>query len=246
MLGMGDPGRFRVEAREPAPAPRDQGERGPAGATADVQDASVRARENEVRDLRLLGGGAPALLSDVLAVHLLPHPGGEAALEAGILRSVEAEAAVCARLGGPRHGRTLLLPLAAVNGHRIPPHVPPARTRAPRRALRRHRLSRPASLRRDPPGLAPDGDLRVRDRGDDHASRCPRPALVLLGLTAMVANGTPMREALGGFAEPVGMAGPRGHAHRPGAPRLGTRAAHRALLRPRVRAELARPGLRRC
>lgn len=30
----------------------------------------------------------------------------------------------------------------------------------------------------------------------------PASALVLLGLTAMVANGTPMREALGGFAEP--------------------------------------------
>jgi DASS family divalent anion:Na+ symporter len=30
----------------------------------------------------------------------------------------------------------------------------------------------------------------------------PAPVLVLLGLTAMVANGTPMREALGGFAEP--------------------------------------------
>lgn len=31
----------------------------------------------------------------------------------------------------------------------------------------------------------------------------PASALVLLGLTAMVANGTPMREALGGFAEPT-------------------------------------------
>jgi DASS family divalent anion:Na+ symporter len=30
----------------------------------------------------------------------------------------------------------------------------------------------------------------------------PAPALVLLGLTAMVVNGTPMREALGGYAEP--------------------------------------------
>ncbi len=30
----------------------------------------------------------------------------------------------------------------------------------------------------------------------------PAAALVLMGLTAMVANGTPMREALGGFAEP--------------------------------------------
>ena len=30
----------------------------------------------------------------------------------------------------------------------------------------------------------------------------PGAALVLLGLTAMTANGTPMREALGGFAEP--------------------------------------------
>ena len=30
----------------------------------------------------------------------------------------------------------------------------------------------------------------------------PAPALVLLGLTAMVANGTPIREALGGYAEP--------------------------------------------
>ena len=30
----------------------------------------------------------------------------------------------------------------------------------------------------------------------------PASALVLLGLTAMVANGTPLREALGGFAEP--------------------------------------------
>jgi hypothetical protein len=30
----------------------------------------------------------------------------------------------------------------------------------------------------------------------------PASALVLFGLTAMVANGTPMREALGGFAEP--------------------------------------------
>jgi DASS family divalent anion:Na+ symporter len=31
----------------------------------------------------------------------------------------------------------------------------------------------------------------------------PQPALVLLGLAATVANGTPMREALGGFAEPA-------------------------------------------
>ena len=30
----------------------------------------------------------------------------------------------------------------------------------------------------------------------------PASALVLLGLTAMAANGTPMREVLGGFAEP--------------------------------------------
>ena len=30
----------------------------------------------------------------------------------------------------------------------------------------------------------------------------PASALVLLGLTAMTANGTPMREVLGGFAEP--------------------------------------------
>ena len=32
--------------------------------------------------------------------------------------------------------------------------------------------------------------------------RSSSAALVLLGLTAMAANGTPMREALGGYAEP--------------------------------------------
>ena len=34
------------------------------------------------------------------------------------------------------------------------------------------------------------------------AEPLPASALVIIGLTAMTANGTPMREALGGFAEP--------------------------------------------
>jgi DASS family divalent anion:Na+ symporter len=34
------------------------------------------------------------------------------------------------------------------------------------------------------------------------AQPLPAPAVVLLGLTAMVANGTPLREALGGYADP--------------------------------------------
>src|SRR3954464_11577916 len=44
-------------------------------------------------DLSLLGGRAPALLPEILAIHLAPQLGGERAAKAGVLGAIEVEAA---------------------------------------------------------------------------------------------------------------------------------------------------------
>ena len=63
----------------------------------------------------------------------------------------------------------------------------------------------------------------------------PASALVLLGLTAMAANGTPMREVLGGYRRAVGVAGDRGDADRQDDAQQRPRPPHRADVRARLR-----------
>src|SRR4051794_21751165 len=59
-------------------------------------------------DLSLLGGRAPALLPEILAIHLAPQFGGERAAEAGVLGAIEVEVAAHAAFVLRGHRQRLL------------------------------------------------------------------------------------------------------------------------------------------
>jgi hypothetical protein len=98
---VGDSRRLGLQAREPARGALDERQRGAARSAGDVEDGIVLAETQEVAQRGLLGGAAPALLAEVLAVDLGPQLPGRCGLEAGVQGPVE---------GGAALGGALVLP----------------------------------------------------------------------------------------------------------------------------------------